>query len=161
MMLNKNSKMKKPIPFILMIFFAVCSFAQEKQLISSAGMSVNTSNYIIDFAIGETIIGDYNGDNISFFNGILFSENKISTSNSSQKESSLKLYPNPVDDVMIIDGIDIADVNNVKVYDLTGKLVKNLKIKTNQIEVKNIPQGVYILIIQTENLTYQEKIIKK
>ncbi|MCU4162535.1 T9SS type A sorting domain-containing protein [Carboxylicivirga caseinilyticus] len=153
--------MKKPIPFILMIFFAVCSFAQEKQLISSAGMSVNTSNYIIDFAIGETIIGDYNGDNISFFNGILFSENKISTSNSSQKESSLKLYPNPVDDVMIIDGIDIADVNNVKVYDLTGKLVKNLKIKTNQIEVKNIPQGVYILIIQTENLTYQEKIIKK
>lgn len=159
-MLNKF-KMKKPIPFILMIFFAVSSFAQEKQLISSAGMSVNTSNYIIDIAIGETIIGGYNGDNLSFFNGILFSENKISTSNSSQKESSLKLYPNPVDDVMIIDGIDIADVNNVKVYDLTGKLVKNLKIKTNQIEVKNIPQGVYILIIQTVTLTYQEKIIKK
>nr|WP_321406547.1 T9SS type A sorting domain-containing protein [uncultured Carboxylicivirga sp.] len=153
--------MKKPIPFILMIFFAVCSFAQEKQLISSAGMSVNTSNYIIDFAIGETIIGGYNGDNISFLNGILFSENKISTHNSSKKESSLKLYPNPVDDVMIIDGVDINEIKSVKMYDLTGKQVKSLKLRTNQIEVKNIPQGAYILIIQTGNLTYQEKFIKK
>ncbi len=69
--------------------------------------------------------------------------------------SELLIYPNPV--------IDILNSNkeiDIKVYDMMGKLVI-FKEKTNEIDMTNLPSGVYNLNITYNNQNINNKIIKQ
>ena len=60
------------------------------------------------------------------------------------KETSLKIYPNPVDKELIV---EIANPARARIYDLQARLVKefNLQPQQNRIDVSGIAQGVYVL----------------
>lgn len=66
------------------------------------------------------------------------------TSVSVVKEISLKMFPNPVDNELIV---DIANPARARIYDLQARLVKefNLQPKQNRIDVSCLAQGVYVL----------------
>lgn len=76
------------------------------------------------------------------------------------KEKSLNIYPNPVKDYlhfqtkMTIDGMEI--------YDQSGKISISRKsdLLKNSIDVKNLPSGIYILKIKTDNRSSSVKFIK-
>ncbi len=60
------------------------------------------------------------------------------------KETSLKIYPNPVDKELIV---DVTNPARARIYDLQARLVQesNLLPGQNRIEVCGIAQGVYVL----------------
>jgi hypothetical protein len=60
--------------------------------------------------------------------------------------ANLSIYPNPVKDVLNIQG----DYTSIDVLDLLGKLVLSSK-KTKNINVSSLADGVYMLSIKTEN----------
>ena len=72
------------------------------------------------------------------------------------KDSEISVYPNPVRDRVVIEGIEIAEV---EVYNALGQMVKTIQ-GTNEISVADLPQGVYLLrIADMEEKVYTNKIM--
>ncbi|MBR1834956.1 MAG: DUF333 domain-containing protein [Bacteroidales bacterium] len=72
---------------------------------------------------------------------------------------SISVYPNPVHSSVSISGI--SDIPSIKVfiYATTGKLL--LSAIDNQIDLSQLPKGIYILKVETKEITSAIKIIKK
>lgn len=64
--------------------------------------------------------------------------------NSNEK---LRVYPNPVKDILSIEGI--SDVKQVKLFNLLGEFLLSANT-SKEIDVRNLHAGVYLLEIQTE-----------
>jgi len=70
--------------------------------------------------------------------------------------ANIKIYPNPVTDILNINSL--IEIKNVEMFDLLGKRVIATK-QTNQIEVSQLPVGVYFLKAHTENGTITKKVV--
>lgn len=74
--------------------------------------------------------------------------------------TDVNIYPNPVDDQLNIK--TSADVINkiATVFDINGKRVLNLKLKSTTIDVSSLTSGVYFLRLESEGKTMKRKFIK-
>lgn len=75
-------------------------------------------------------------------------------------KKSVGIYPNPVQDVLNVKGLDAK--SNVKIYSTDGRLMKNEGLENDQVNVTELQPGVYF--IQTEangEKTSSTKFIKK
>lgn len=74
-------------------------------------------------------------------------------------ENSWQIYPNPVEDVLFLEGL--ADVESYAIYDITGKNLSRLNNNTKQIDVSHLTNGVYFLQINTQKGQVTKKFVKK
>ena len=75
------------------------------------------------------------------------------------ENSNISVYPNPVVDVVNINGVQNA---KVVISDVTGKSLITQNVNDNaSINVSNLAQGVYNLTIITEGNVYTQKILVK
>lgn len=80
------------------------------------------------------------------------------------EESALffKVYPNPVsEDVFYISSSD-EKINQIEIYDSAGRLIQTLKPDTvinTPVSVQNMPSGIWIIKVQSENSVQSQKII--
>lgn len=73
---------------------------------------------------------------------------------------SIKLYPNPVTDIVNI--TSPFKTLSVNVYNYSGKLVKTFpSLKNNEINVQDLAPGIYIVTLTTDQGIVTKKIIKK
>lgn len=79
---------------------------------------------------------------------------------SNETVPSLKVFPNPAQDEVFISGV-ISE--SVGVYDVMGKMVvTKFDAEKNKIDIKHLPDGLYILkIITDEGKVFTEKILKQ
>lgn len=74
------------------------------------------------------------------------------------KAKSITLYPNPVKDILNFS----EEVSDVKVADLSGKMVKQVSAKGKMVDISTLPKGVYIISATTrEGKANHQKIIKE
>ncbi|WP_126652493.1 right-handed parallel beta-helix repeat-containing protein [Chryseobacterium aureum] len=73
------------------------------------------------------------------------------------KPDHLRIYPNPVKDILTIETND--KILKVEIYTLTGQLIKITK--ESKVDISAFLPGTYILNIVTENKIITEKLIKK
>ncbi len=80
---------------------------------------------------------------------------------SNVNKAQVKIYPNPVVDVLNIEAD--SKVSAVQVFDLTGKVVSShaLNAVKNQVNLSKLTPGVYVVNIQTEKGMQSVKIVKK
>ena len=74
---------------------------------------------------------------------------------------AIEIYPNPVDDVLHIDGTGVLQV---RVYDGTGHLMEVVENKAQeilQLGVQHYEPAVYVLVIYTENGTVTRSFVKR
>ena len=72
--------------------------------------------------------------------------------------ANLIIYPNPVYEKLYL---NLAEGNKeIKIFNSIGMVVKNEAIKSNELNVTELQQGIYILSINTGTKTYIYKIIK-
>src|SRR5690554_7063567 len=74
------------------------------------------------------------------------------------------LYPNPVTDMVTITNSENIGVNEVIVYDVTGKKIKTKKYGNEnniQLNLSDLAMGTYFLHIKTNQGTAVKKIVKK
>ncbi|HAN78212.1 MAG TPA: hypothetical protein DCQ31_10795, partial [Bacteroidales bacterium] len=75
---------------------------------------------------------------------------------------TIKLYPNPTTDFIIVEGIEI--INSIEIYSITGKLVGR-KIVNHEnsatVDVSIFPTGNYIIKTITTNKSYVQQFIKQ
>ena len=67
--------------------------------------------------------------------------------------SKLTIYPNPVKDLLIING----DYDSVEIYDVYGKIILSSEAKQS-INVSSLASGIYMLNINTKNKIQTQKI---
>jgi len=105
--------------------------------------------------------------NIALHNPYIWGNNTKSTTDPEQQirsslspfrldNSNISVYPNPVTDVLNING---EDIEKIEVYDINGRLV----IQSNSISIStnNLNAGIYIVKIITANGISSHKVVKK
>ena len=76
-------------------------------------------------------------------------------------EHSFSVYPNPANQFVNIE-TEISDVIKYKVFDMMGRIVINDALNVEkQINIESLPEGIYILTIQTNSTTMTKKFIKR
>lgn len=73
-------------------------------------------------------------------------------------KTNIGIYPNPTTDFLKFD--TNAKIDAVQVFDISGKAV-NAQLIDNQVDVRNLQNGVYLLKITTAEGTSSQKFIKK
>ncbi|NRD22261.1 VCBS repeat-containing protein [Winogradskyella litoriviva] len=73
----------------------------------------------------------------------------------------LTIYPNPVENELFINTSSQVINKIATVFDINGKRVLNLKLKSNRIDVSNLTSGVYFLRLESQGKTMKRKFIKK
>jgi len=92
---------------------------------------------------------------VNWYVGIISVEEKV----------SLKVYPNPSNGIFKIELTNKAYIKNIKIYDFTGKqlfidLIPDINRNYYSIDLSNHSAGLYILLVQSNEEVYQERIIK-
>jgi hypothetical protein len=110
-------------------------------------------------ATGNTVNNTVGIDNIlaQFGNSATLSINDVNTV-SANKRSVISIYPNPTSDILNIK--TDSKINAVSVVDMTGRKV-NVKLQGNQVDVRELPVGNYLINIDTKDGVSTEKFIKK
>ncbi|MBL4661996.1 MAG: T9SS type A sorting domain-containing protein [Flavobacteriaceae bacterium] len=71
---------------------------------------------------------------------------------------SIRVYPNPVQNILYIETGD-KHIDKISLYDLSGKLV--FESNQNEIDIKDLNPGSYIIAIQADGENYSKHFIKK
>jgi poly(hydroxyalkanoate) depolymerase family esterase len=92
----------------------------------------------------------------------LFVGNCLSTDISDFNTSNSNVYPNPANDVITI-SINEFNQSEVKLYNSSGILVLTRKIIANstKLDIHTLPNGLYLLNVNTEQGTVAHRIIKQ
>ena len=76
-------------------------------------------------------------------------------------ETDIKVFPNPVKDILEIQVTDAIDLESVIIYNNLGQKVRQVSSKIEQISLKDLSAGVYVIEIYTTQGKIIKKIIKK
>ncbi len=82
-------------------------------------------------------------------------------SNDNFDQSTIKLYPNPSTDFLYFEA---DDIDNLQIFDISGKRIKSLITKENNIhkvDIQHLEKGNYILKAFKDNKTKSFKFVKK
>jgi len=100
-------------------------------------------------------------DNIVGTPGNPYNINSSVTGNENLSTEMLRVYPNPVVDVIHFD-YDPASIEFVQIIDNLGcKVFTSTKISNNSINVSNLMPGAYILSVRYKGTTYMNRFIRK
>ena len=78
--------------------------------------------------------------------------------------SNIEIFPNPASDKLILMWNNNANENaNVSIYDITGQLLYSDKINSSSmdIDIHNLPNGLYILTLKDSKAVMEKKFIKE
>lgn len=71
---------------------------------------------------------------------------------------SFNLFPNPSNEYIKIDTHYLSYY--IQIFDELGKEIKSIEINNNIINIKNLPNGIYFLKLNSEEKTFSQKFIK-
>ena len=74
--------------------------------------------------------------------------------------NTVKIYPNPVDNILTIDS-EMVPIKKVEVFSILGNKVKEINTGFNAIPFNNLSSGTYIMRILSEKGSTTRKLIKK
>jgi hypothetical protein len=90
---------------------------------------------------------------------IVISSDLLSTSDVSVK-NTLEVYPNPVKDNIYIKP-DLPSGTVISVTDMSGKIIKTFKEKSDGYNLSALPKGTYLIQINTDQSIIRKKVIKQ
>ncbi|MDD3078442.1 MAG: glycosyl hydrolase [Paludibacter sp.] len=81
--------------------------------------------------------------------GYILVNTEIASSVERPEGTILKIYPNPVRDILHVEGIDVLD-KQVEIYDVLGRKVLFRKLNDSVVDVSALNIGVYILSVENK-----------
>lgn len=78
-------------------------------------------------------------------------------------KSNIQIYPNPTNSIINILTNNFYLINEIELYDFSGKLISKGKYNSNQIELNtsNLSSGIYFVKVKTDQSIETKKIIKQ
>lgn len=117
--------------------------------ISEVGVGVSIITVTANDGMGETVTDEFT---------------VTVTANSSLGElskSNVQVYPNPSNGVFVIETTQLSNSLSIKVVDVTGKTVykQTSELSKTQIDISNKREGMYFLILESDESSYIHKLI--
>ncbi|WP_396161329.1 FG-GAP-like repeat-containing protein [Flavobacterium sp.] len=76
--------------------------------------------------------------------------------------SKLVIYPNPASDQLTLLNIDLASIKSISIITPLGKVINNVALTNNTVNIAHLTEGVYMLsLVTTDGKKYSERFIKK
>ena len=75
-------------------------------------------------------------------------------------QTTVNVYPNPAKDYIYID-LPEEKIKSVSLYNVLGVLLKEQKSNAASVDISSLPQGMYLLSIETEEKVITKKIVKE
>ncbi|MCX6146760.1 MAG: YHYH protein [Candidatus Kapabacteria bacterium] len=76
--------------------------------------------------------------------------------------NNFNFYTNPSNDEIIIElnnEVSIEDIDNISIYDYSGKLVFSINGYQNRINALGFGKGIFLIVLKTNNNIYSDKLI--
>lgn len=115
---------------------------------SAATVDISQLRFVHNNALGTAYI-----DNIVITNGVVLGANDLKTNT-----KLVSLYPNPASDFIKINSQN--KIKNVMLYDLNGRRI-DVTLNGDEIDLRNLSAGEYLLTIEADGRSCTEKFIKK
>jgi|GEM_PF-5430742 len=130
--------------------------------------SIPTGTYEVVVAVDnnqEISEGGSESNNAYILNGSFsYKQEKQNTTTgiSDSEQSEISIYPNPTNGVFKL-SLDNTQANSIEIYNALGVLVYNTnEIKlSNEIDITDLENGVYVVVVRTDNKNISSRIIKK
>ena len=143
----------KKILTVLLSFWSMVLFAQQQEVISSAGASFENSSGSISFTIGECISSTLTSPDVILTQGFQQS-NLVLIDNLSIRPLGIEIvaYPNPAKEFVILK-IDKSQDFSFVLCDLTGRIIEKKDVVKSETEINlnYLDPSVYILKILKDN----------
>ncbi|WP_294223047.1 T9SS type A sorting domain-containing protein [uncultured Chryseobacterium sp.] len=149
--------MKKRITLLL---FGVPLFGFAQSAIGSINSgAVSTDGF--SHSVGEIYVIPTDPDQASSGTmGLLYQSVLQVLGVSELEKDNVKIYPNPTADFIYVKLSSKSKIEGAEIYDLSGKLVFRTKMNSEQLDLRSLPQGVYMIVFKNSDLK-PIKIIKK
>ncbi len=160
----------KPFVFILIHFLllSVTGYSQEltPQIIASSGGSYETNGIILSWTLGEPVTETFSSGDITLTQGFHQGDITVTSTNTEEfTDMKVNVYPNPAGEFV---NIDIegkgSEILTVELFTLSGEkvLIKKdfITEKYQQLQLKDLPAGTYILKIMNNDKMKTYKIVK-
>jgi hypothetical protein len=131
--------------------------------VASANLNLNTGSSTFKLGGNQAIV---EFDDLQIYNyelsaaqvGEVFNNNTLSSSDFSNNNLKVALYPNPVNDILNIETAN--EIKSIEIYNLLGQKVKTTK--SRNINVADLSNGTYVVRVEdTNNALETMKIIKQ
>ncbi len=66
-------------------------------------------------------------------------------------------YPNPTQDILFFN----IEVDQIEIYNTNGQLLKSHQLKSNSIDLSELPHGLYFIKLVAQNKTHVQKLLKE
>ena len=73
-------------------------------------------------------------------------------------DANITLFPNPAHDFISFKS-DVA-IQQVTIFNIAGAQMLSVENTSDRIDISQLPQGIYVVQLKTENGTYQKKLVK-
>ncbi len=83
----------------------------------------------------------------------------LSTGIPTQEASEVAIYPNPTTGIIYLKNIDPKA--KIEIYNLNGGLVQRVELVNNQVNIKNLDAGTYIIKIISDDRINTIKVVKE
>ncbi len=119
---------------------------QIKQYIRQSASQYNSPDYLLGFGIPDF--------GLALSNALSVEEANFET---------VKVYPNPVKDMLYLQLPSTFETSQMTIFDVTGKLIlqKTLTMSQENIDIASFASGLYILNLQSEQESISVKLIKQ
>ena len=85
--------------------------------------------------------------------------NSVQTALKNTETASFVIYPNPANDFITISGATNA---RIVISDLKGRMLLNVQAgSSNQIDIRSLAKGIYVLKVQSEDKQVVGKLVKE
>ncbi|MDC7240182.1 MAG: T9SS type A sorting domain-containing protein [Spirochaetales bacterium] len=154
-----NPNFMKRIYILILLVIPIYSLGQsiDRQVVSTAGGTFESSSISISWTLGELAIGTFSVGDIMLTQGFHQGSLEVNSIEDIELNFKLKAYPNPVTDFLVIETDRLGVF--FQIVDSNGKVLLNGNIEneTQEIDFTNFTSGFYFLWIEG-NQTH--KIIK-
>lgn len=116
---------------------------------AASSVNIDQLRFVHNNALGSAYI-----DNIKVNSELLV----LGIQDSKVAAKEVSVYPNPASEVIKITAPN--KIKHVEVYDMSGKRIE-VTLNGDQVNVRNLSSGAYLLNIETEGKNFTEKFIKK
>ncbi len=76
-------------------------------------------------------------------------------------ENALRIFPNPVEDLLTIDLSEHFTLTTIRLFDATGKLIQTYPSDTRKIDFSTLPKALYFLHLQTKDGEVVKEVLKE